>query len=288
MIDRVNNQKIYDYAKVNQQKRESTEAPEFHLNMGKEGVIYEQGQQKKASKPKEAAMGQEGQEGSAGAASAGVKVEISSKGYEKSARERQRASLVEQVQKYAAIAVDFLKTVWDRIWNDHPKTEPGFPEILEEKLAGEEAGSEETGLAAGSAGEGFPGAGAASGSGDSLGAAGLAASGSGDSFGAAGLAASIAKGRFGAGELPAWPAGRLSGRLPDRLADSIYTQEEIRQLFRRGNQKEIEAFLSNNGEKHLARNTELLTQYDKKGSIVGINSYDRDLILHGNRNQIKL
>ena len=35
MIDRVNNQKIYDYAKVNQQKRESTEAPEFHLNMGK-------------------------------------------------------------------------------------------------------------------------------------------------------------------------------------------------------------------------------------------------------------
>lgn len=249
MIDRVNNQKYYDYAKINQQKRESTEAPEFNLNMGKEGVIYEKGQQKKAAKPKETAMEPEGQEHGA-AASTGVKVEISSKGYEKSARERQRASLVEQVQKYAAIAVDFLKSVWDRIWNDHPKPkEAQFPEILEDKMSGAEGLSEETGLAVSNA-------------------------------------INSPQGELGQPE--GWPAGKLSGRLSDRLADSIYTQEEIRQLFRRGNQKEIEAFLSNNGEKHLARNTELLTQYDKKGSIVGINSYDRDLILHGNRNQIKL
>ena len=249
MIDRVNNQKIYDYAKVNQQKRESTEASEFNLNMGKEGVIYEKGQQKKAAKPKETAMEPEGQEPSA-AASTGVKVEISSKGYEKSARERQRTSLVEQVQKYAAIAVDFLKSVWDRIWNDHPKPEePQFPEILEDKMSGADEVPEETGLAVSNA---------------------------------------LSSPQGGEGQPAGWPAGELSGRLADRIADSIYTQEEIRQLFRRGDQKEIEAFLSNNGEKHLARNTELLTQYDKKGSIVGINSYDRDLILHGDRNQIKL
>ena len=147
MIDRVNNQKYYEYAKVNQQKRESTEASEFNLNMGKEGVIYEKGQQKKAAKPKETAMEPEGQE-SGTAASAGVKVEISSKGYEKSARERQRASLAEQVQKIAAIAVDFLKSVWDKIWNDHPKTEEmQFPEILEDKMSGEDGIPEETGLA---------------------------------------------------------------------------------------------------------------------------------------------
>lgn len=245
MIDRVNNQKYYEYAKVNQQKRESTEASEFNLNMGKEGVIYEKGQQKKAAKPKETAMEPEGQE-SGTAAGAGVKVEISSKGYEKSARERQRASLAEQVQKIAAIAVDFLKSVWDKIWNDHPKTEEmHFPEILEDKMSGEDGIPEETGLAVSNA---------------------------------------ISSPQGEAGQTEGWPAGRLS----DRIADSIYTQEEIRQLFRRGNQKEIESFLSNNGEKRLARNTELLTQYDRKGSIVGINSYDRDLILHGNRNQIKL
>ena len=52
--------------------------------------------------------------------------------------------------------------------------------------------------------------------------------------------------------------------------------------------KEIEDFLSNHGEKQLARNTDLLTQYDKRGSLVGLNSSDKDLILHGNKNQIKL
>ncbi|MCI8681931.1 MAG: hypothetical protein HFH50_02860 [Lachnospiraceae bacterium] len=211
MIDKINSQKYYDYAKVNQQKRESAEASGFNLNLGKEGVIYEQNEQKKTEKPKETALEQESAGVSAGKAS-GVKLEISDRGYQKSVREKQRGSLVEEVKKYAQIAVEFLKTVWDRVWNDKP-------EVLEPEQVEQEE---------------FP-------------------------------------------EI-----------LEDKIAESIYTQAEIRRIFQRGNQQEIADFISNHGEKQLAKNTELLTQYDKTGSLVGISNSDKDLILHGDRNQMKL
>lgn len=211
MIDKINSQKYYDYAKVNQQKRESAEASGFNLNLGKEGVIYEQNEQKKTEKPKETALEQESAGVSAGKAS-GVKLEISDRGYQKSVREKQRGSLVEEVKKCAQIAVEFLKTVWDRVWNDKP-------EVLEPEQVEQEE---------------FP-------------------------------------------EI-----------LEDKIAESIYTQAEIRRIFQRGNQQEIADFISNHGEKQLAKNTELLTQYDKTGSLVGISNSDKDLILHGDRNQMKL
>ena len=211
MIDKINSQKYYDYAKVNQQKRESAEASGFNLNLGKEGVIYEQNEQKKTEKPKETALEQESAGVSAGKAS-GVKLEISDRGYQKSVREKQRGSLVEEVKKYAQIAVEFLKTVWNRVWNDKP-------EVLEPEQVEQEE---------------FP-------------------------------------------EI-----------LEDKIAESIYTQAEIRRIFQRGNQQEIADFISNHGEKQLAKNTELLTQYDKTGSLVGISNSDKDLILHGDRNQMKL
>ena len=211
MRDKINSQKYYEYAKVNQQKRESAEASGFNLNLGKEGVIYEQNEQKKTEKPKETALEQESAGVSAGKAS-GVKLEISDRGYQKSVREKQRGSLVEEVKKYAQIAVEFLKTVWDRVWNDKP-------EVLEPEQVEQEE---------------FP-------------------------------------------EI-----------LEDKIAESIYTQAEIRRIFQRGNQQEIADFISNHGEKQLAKNTELLTQYDKTGSLVGISNSDKDLILHGDRNQMKL
>ena len=176
MIDKINSQKYYDYAKVNQQKRESAEASGFNLNLGKEGVIYEQNEQKKTEKPKETALEQESAGVSAGKAS-GVKLEISDRGYQKSVREKQRGSLVEEVKKYAQIAVEFLKTVWDRVWNDKP-------EVLEPEQVEQEE---------------FP-------------------------------------------EI-----------LEDKIAESIYTQAEIRRIFQRGNQQEIADFISNHGEKQLAK-----------------------------------
>lgn len=241
MVDKVSNLKYYDYNKVSQQKRESTGTSEFNLNLGKEGVIYEKGQQK-PEKAKEPSLEQEGQ-GIGASGGAGVKLEISSRGYEKSARHKQGISLIDEVRKYAALAVDFLKSIWDKVWNENPKAkEAEFPEVLEEKMSGQEGFVEETGLSLLDGGK----------------------------------------------EPDGLQEGLFQRKLSNEIAESIYTQEEIRQIFRRGDQKEIEDFLSNHGKRRLARNTGLLTQYDRKGVIVGINSSDQDLILHGNKNQIKL
>ena len=74
----------------------------------------------------------------------------------------------------------------------------------------------------------------------------------------------------------------------DSLAWSLYTQEEVRAIFRRGDAKEIQDFLSEHGERHLAKNSDLLTQYDRSGSIVGLDRSDKERILHGDRNEIEL
>ena len=72
------------------------------------------------------------------------------------------------------------------------------------------------------------------------------------------------------------------------IARPAYTKDEIRAIFRRGDRREIEDFLSENGRRHLVKNSDLLTQYDKTGAIVGINRADKEIILHGDKNQIKL
>ena len=43
-----------------------------------------------------------------------------------------------------------------------------------------------------------------------------------------------------------------------------------------------------NGKKHLAKNTTLLTTYDRRGRIVAIDEAERERILHGDKNFIKL
>lgn len=241
MVDRINNQKYYDYSKVNQQKRQTAEGAEFNLNAGREGVIYEKEQQKKPAKSKEDSLKLE-EQGTKEAGGSGVKLEISHKGYEKSVREKQRISLMEEVKKYASLAVDFLKSVWDKVWNDNSRAKAAeFPEILEDKISEQEE-SWEAGLS------------------------------------------EIENTDFSEERIKSNSTIKFS----NQIAESIYTQEEIRQIFRRGNQKEIEDFLSNHGERQLAKNTDLLTQYDRSGSIVGLNGSDKDLILHGARNQIKL
>ena len=75
---------------------------------------------------------------------------------------------------------------------------------------------------------------------------------------------------------------------PVDYAQPVYSKEEIRAIFRRGNRQEIENFLSDNGKRHLVKNSDLLTQYDRTGAIIGVDRSDKDLILHGNKNEIKL
>lgn len=225
MVNRVNGQKYYEYAKINRQKRESTESPEFHMDPQKQGVVYEKSEEKKETS--KASAKEEPSTEEAAKIQSGVKIELSNQGQQRAQRSRQREILTEQVRKFAQTAITFLKALWDRIWNDAPsQKETEFPDVLAERMEEAEEQGRET-----------------------------------------------------------EPYG-LEGK--DMLAQSIYSQEEIRAIFRRGDQREIQDFLSNHGERHLAKNSDLLTQYNRRGIIVGINHSDKELILHGGKNEIKL
>lgn len=225
MVNRVNGQKYYEYAKVNRQKRDTTESSEFHLDSQNPGVIYEKSEEKKETSKTTAKEEPSAQ--TTEKIQTGVKIELSNQGQQRTERGRQREVLMEQVRKFAQTAITFLKALWDRVWNDAPQQkETEFPEVLAERMEEAEEQGRESEL------------------------------------------------------------HDLEGK--DMLTQSIYSQEEIRAIFRRGNQREIQDFLSHHGERHLAKNSDLLTQYDKRGFIVGINRSDKELILHGGKNEIKL
>lgn len=230
MIDKINGQKYYEYAKINQAKRKNIDSPEFRLDAEQQGVIYEKSEDKKKDAKVEntqaAAKASQANEPS------GVTVEISQPGKERARQGERRAEFTEQIRKFAQTAIAFLKSLWDRIWNEPESVQAEFPEVLEERM--EQAGQvSET---------------------------------------------------YSQAEM-----GNMNGYLlpgPEENTGPVYTQDEIRAIFRRGNQKEIEDFLSNHGRRHLVKNSDLLTQYDRTGTIVGVDH--KELILHGNKNEIKL
>lgn len=286
MVDKVSNQKYYEYSKINQQKRSNTESSEFNLDLGKQGVVYEKGGQKKAEKTK-GTPSQNDTQKSASQAASGVKLEISRQGYQKTAAKKQESSIMEGVRKYVTAAVDFLKSLWNKIWNDNPASpKEHFPEILEEKLSGQEGAGEAQGAKDATA---FFGGVDAQGENDS---AAFFGGIDAQSWGAAERNAQAGQPVFGQ---PAEQgiADRFWNRISPTAKPGVpepasYTQEEIRRIFRRGNRQEIEDFLSNHGERHLARNTELLTQYDKRGAIIGLDHAEKERILFGNKNEIRL
>ncbi len=286
MVDKVSNQKYYEYSKINQQKRSNTESSEFNLDLGKQGVVYEKGGQKKAEKTK-GTPSQNDTQKSASQAASGVKLEISRQGYQKTAAKKQESSIMEGVRKYVTATVDFLKSLWNKIWNDNPASpKEHFPEILEEKLSGQEGAGEAQGAKDATA---FFGGVDTQGENDS---AAFFGGIDAQSWGAAERNAQAGQPVFGQ---PAEQgiADRFWNRISPTAKPGVpepasYTQEEIRRIFRRGNRQEIEDFLSNHGERHLARNTELLTQYDKRGAIIGLDHAEKERILFGNKNEIRL
>ena len=316
MVDKVSNQKYYEYSKINQQKRSNTESSEFNLDLGKQGIVYEKGGQKKAEKTK-GTPSQNDTQKSASQAASGVKLEISRQGYQKTAAKKQESSRMEGVRKYVTAAVDFLKSLWNKIWNDNPASpKEHFPEILEEKLSGQEGAGEAQGAKDATAFFGgvdaqeengatafFGGVDAQEENGATAFFEGIDTQGENDS---AAFFGGIDAQSWGAAERNAQAGQPVFGQpaeqgIADRFWNRIsptakpgvpepasYTQEEIRRIFRRGNRQEIEDFLSNHGERHLARNTELLTQYDKRGAIIGLDHAEKERILFGNKNEIRL
>lgn len=64
--------------------------------------------------------------------------------------------------------------------------------------------------------------------------------------------------------------------------------EKIRGHLRSGNLEQVINLLTDDGRKSVAKNSTLLTYYDKSGKLTQINASDRERILHGDRNVRKL
>ncbi len=59
--------------------------------------------------------------------------------------------------------------------------------------------------------------------------------------------------------------------------------EKIRKHLRSGNLEQVISLLTDDGKRSVAKNSTLLTYYDKNGKLTQINASDRERILHGDR-----
>lgn len=74
----------------------------------------------------------------------------------------------------------------------------------------------------------------------------------------------------------------------DERIEEAEKQVQMQAVLKSRNLDSLAAILSENGKKHLAKNTTLLTTYDRRGRIVDIDEAERERILHGDKNFIKL
>ena len=74
----------------------------------------------------------------------------------------------------------------------------------------------------------------------------------------------------------------------DFKAREAERDEKIRRQLRSGNLEQVINLLTDDGRRTMAKNSTLLTYYDKSGKLTQINASDRERILHGDRNVRKL
>lgn len=71
-------------------------------------------------------------------------------------------------------------------------------------------------------------------------------------------------------------------------AGRMNTDREIQKYLRSGNLEQVINLLTDNGQRTIARNSSLLTYYDRTGKLTSLSASDQERILHGDRNTRKL
>lgn len=80
----------------------------------------------------------------------------------------------------------------------------------------------------------------------------------------------------------------------DKLTDSVELSNpvnrdtEIQKYLRSGNLEQVLSLLTDNGKRSIAKNSTLLTYYDKSGRLIPVNPSDSERILHGDRHSKSL
>lgn len=70
--------------------------------------------------------------------------------------------------------------------------------------------------------------------------------------------------------------------------DQVERDARIRKHLRSGNLEQVISLLTDDGKRSVAKNSTLLTYYDRSGQLKQLNASDRERILHGDRNVRKL
>lgn len=74
----------------------------------------------------------------------------------------------------------------------------------------------------------------------------------------------------------------------DEPVSEAKRNEEIQKLLRSGDMEQVISLVTENGQKTMAKNSTLLTYYDRSGKITPLSASDQERILHGDRNVKKL
>ncbi len=78
------------------------------------------------------------------------------------------------------------------------------------------------------------------------------------------------------------------GDILDPVLEEERRNRKIRQSLQDGDMEQVISLLTENGKRTIAKNSTLLTSYDKHGRVVELNASDRERALHGDKNSWKL
>ncbi len=273
MINRVSDNDYYDYKKLNMPT-----AADTNSSGEKFSLDYQRADDKKEDDEKKEKISKEGMDKNLAGnrprtvVQSGVKLELSGDGQEKAETGGGSAfsDLIQTVRSWLTMMVQSFKGLLNRIWND--------PVPEDTVLSADEAPVEET---------------------DRLSEEYLEMNSSGQEN--AMKAETVEAVQSGSEERSALESAADAGRTgnPTDSADSMERigqllsgrgarDQEIQKYLRSGNLEQVITLLTENGHRTMAKNSSLLTYYDRTGRLTSLSASDQERILHGDRNVKKL
>lgn len=271
MIHKIDNNNYYDYTKLKNVDIPNT-GEKFSLDYKKNEPPSDKKEKKEVSDSEK--------EKQQAAEKNGVRLELSSRGQTAAKDGKKQAeaaktqsifgqsSLFDTVRTFFTTAVASIKDFFYKIWND-PQPSDALQEISDAEGVSEAEAANETGGRSGAAEEQIE---------------------AGESYGTDNVIKAAAE------ILNQAEAGNNTTETPPGSADLMRdyhrnTQRldrEIQPYLRKGDLNQVINLLTDNGKKSIARNSTLLTYYDRNGRMTEPNASDRERILYGDRNTRKL
>ena len=82
---------------------------------------------------------------------------------------------------------------------------------------------------------------------------------------------------------------KAAAELPEEvLSERMEKDREIQKYLRSGNLDQVISLLTEDGQRTIAKNSSLLTYYDRTGRFTSLSASDQERILYGDRNVKKL